>query len=142
PDVASLYPGYGPCFHVWVACAPSETTRTPAPQRSTSRELAQSRPEPIRQLHEAADRDIDRRRRPRLAPAGAFFVRSRDMGGPQPAGGGVREIVGVRCHHHAGIRGKIESLGRRKIDPRLGLVVAGNLGAEDSIPRKAIAAGK
>ena len=49
---------------------------------------ALSRPEPIRELHEAADRDIDRRRRPGLALARAFFVWSRDVGGPQPAGGG------------------------------------------------------
>ncbi|SRR5258707_1211893 len=58
----------------------SRTSPAMTPEKSLR--FWRSRPEPIRQFHEAPDRDIDRRRRPGLALAGAFFVRSRDVGGP------------------------------------------------------------
>ena len=62
------------------------------------------------------------------------------MGGAQPALGGSREIVGVRRDHHAIAGRAIERLGGGEVDARLGLVVAGDLGAEDRVPANVVVA--
>ena len=52
------------------------------------------------------------------------------------------EILAMGRDHHAFAGRKIEGRAGGEIDARLGLVVAGNLGAEDRIPVNAIAARK
>ena len=84
--------------------------------------------------------DVDRHRRRRLAFARAMLVRACDVPGAQPALRRVREIVAVRRDHHAIAGRQIERLAGGEIDPRLGLEVAGDLGAEDRVPGKIVAA--
>ncbi len=59
----------------------------------------------------------------------------------QPALRCRQEIVGVGRDHHAFTRRQVERFTGSEIDARLGLVVARDLGAEDRIPREAVAAG-
>src|SRR5687767_1429856 len=76
----------------------------------------------------------------RLARAGAVFVRSREMAGAQTGLGGGRKVARMGGHHHAFAGRQIERLAGGEIDVRLGLEVAGDLGAEDRVPWKVVAA--
>ncbi len=93
-----------------------------------------------RQLRQILRRDIDLHRRLRLAGVRPVFVDARGVRGAQAAFGGGIEIARMRGHHHA-LRGRqIERLAGGEIDARLRLVVAGDFGAENGVPRKLVAA--
>ena len=73
---------------------------------------------------------------------GAIFIRPCDMAGLQAARRSRRQIAGMRRHHHALRRCKIESLAGGEIDARLRLEIARDLRAENRIPGEPVAAGK
>ena len=64
------------------------------------------------------------------------------MRGAQSQFRGGGKIVAVRGHHHAFARLEIERRAGGEIDARLRLEVMRDLGAEDRVPRKIIAAGE
>src|SRR5712671_2008867 len=94
-----------------------------------------------RELLEAGGGEIHRNLGGGLSGAGAVLVRPRHMGGGQAERRGRLEVVAVRGDHHALAGSEVESPGGGEIDPRLGLVVARDLGAKDGVPRQAVAAG-
>jgi len=98
--------------------------------------------QPIRKFREPGDRDVHRFAGRRFAAALAALVGPRHMGGAQATGRRVDEVVGVRRDHHAGARRQVERCRGREVDPRLGLVVTGDLGAQDRVPRQVVAAGE
>src|SRR5262249_32152823 len=101
---------------------------------------ATSRAELAGQILQAAGGHVDRCPGRGLAGVGATLVRSGDVTGAQAALGSREQIVGVCRHHHAIAWRQIECLASGQIDTRLGLVVAGGLGAQDRIPRQVVAA--
>jgi hypothetical protein len=74
--------------------------------------------------------------------AGTVFAWARNVSRAQAARGSCSQIVAVRGNHHALRRLQIESLACGKIHTRLRLVIAGDLRAEDCVPRKIIVARK
>ena len=94
------------------------------------------------QIVEIARGDVDRDLRSGFAGSGTALIRTCNMRAAQPAVSGGPQIVAVRRDHHAIADREIESRTGGEINRRLRLVIAGDLGAEDRIPRKAIAAGE
>ncbi|HVJ72198.1 MAG TPA: hypothetical protein VM531_11950, partial [Sphingomicrobium sp.] len=70
-----------------------------------------------------------------------MLVRAGDVPGAQPVLRRMRQVVGMRGDHHAVAGRQIKSLAGGEIDPRLRLEIAGDLRAEDRVPRKTVAAG-
>src|SRR5262249_53123408 len=94
----------------------------------------------LRKVLQTRRRVVDRDFRGRLALSRPMLVRPRNMRGAQSTGRRMLEIVAVGRNHHAFAWSEIERRARGEIDARLGLVVAGNLGAENRIPVNAVAA--
>ena len=68
-----------------------------------------------------------------------MLVRPRNVAGAQTTRCSGSKVIAVRRDHHALRRIEIECFARREINEWLRLVVAGNLRAEDRIPRKFVA---
>jgi hypothetical protein len=64
------------------------------------------------------------------------------MPGAQAAGLRRRKVGAMRRNHHAGFGRQIEGLGRSEIDARFRFIIAGELGAQDCVEEKSVAAGK
>src|SRR5215475_14104510 len=105
----------GVSYSIWASAPASQAT---------------SRAELAGQILQAAGGNVDGRLGRGLAGARPALVRSRDVTGAQPALCCCEQIVGVRRHHHAIARRQVERLAGGEINARLGLVVAGGLGAE------------
>src|SRR5204863_9398636 len=113
----------------------------PPPPRALRRRRA-SGAELGREILEINGGDIDRPLGSGFPDARTVLVRPCDVRRAQSAFRRGHKVVSMRGDQHALGGWQVEGLAGGEINARLGLVVAGNLRAQDRVPGKIVAAGK